>query len=117
MDKAIESLNQILGIAIQIVFTAVGLWSGMKITKNKEVVQETVLKEYDDTYESLDPMRMREVVSDVRRLTPANNYGLVMGWLLCPLEGVETVFPRRGNSFLRLGPVVVSFPSQGASRY
>ena len=35
MDKAIEALNQILGIAIQIVFTAVGLWSGMKITKNK----------------------------------------------------------------------------------
>ncbi len=35
MDKAIESLNQILGIAVQIVFTAVGLWSGMKITKNK----------------------------------------------------------------------------------
>jgi len=35
MDKAIESLNQILGIAVQIVFTAVGLWAGMKITKNK----------------------------------------------------------------------------------
>ena len=35
MDKAIESLNQILGIAVQIVFTAVGLWCGMKITKNK----------------------------------------------------------------------------------
>jgi len=35
MDKAIEALNQILGIAVQIVFTAVGLWSGMKITKNK----------------------------------------------------------------------------------
>ena len=35
MDKAIESLNQVLGIAVQIVFTAVGLWAGMKITKNK----------------------------------------------------------------------------------
>ena len=35
MDKAIESLNQILGVAVQIVFTAVGLWMGMKITKNK----------------------------------------------------------------------------------
>jgi len=35
MDKAIESLNQILGIAVQIVFTAVGLWAGMKLTKNK----------------------------------------------------------------------------------
>ena len=35
MDKAIESLNQILGIAVQIVFTAVGLWAGMKLTENK----------------------------------------------------------------------------------
>ena len=35
MDKAIESLNQILGVAVQIVFTAVGLWCGMKLTKNK----------------------------------------------------------------------------------
>ena len=35
MDKVIEALNQILGIAVQIVFTAVGLWGGMKLTKNK----------------------------------------------------------------------------------
>ena len=34
MDKVIESLNQILGIAVQIMFTAAGLWGGMKITKN-----------------------------------------------------------------------------------
>ncbi len=35
MEKVIESLNQILGAAVQVVFTAVGLWGGMKITKNK----------------------------------------------------------------------------------
>ena len=35
MDKAIESLNQILGVVVQIVFTAIGLWGGMKLTKNK----------------------------------------------------------------------------------
>ena len=70
----------------------------LKITKNKEVVQETVLKEYDDTYESLDPMRMREVVSDVRRLTPANNYGLVMwshamSWTPAKISANNTATP------------------------
>ncbi|MBR2905969.1 MAG: hypothetical protein IKC08_08730 [Lentisphaeria bacterium] len=31
----IESFNQVLGLAIQILFSAVGLWCGIKITKNK----------------------------------------------------------------------------------
>ena len=70
----------------------------LKISKNKEVVQETVLKEYDDTYESLDPMRMREVVSDMRRLTPANKYGLVMwshamSWTPAKISANNTATP------------------------
>ncbi|MBO7146648.1 MAG: hypothetical protein J6W81_02745 [Lentisphaeria bacterium] len=35
MEPLIESLNQIAGILVQIVFSAAGLWCGMKITKNK----------------------------------------------------------------------------------
>lgn len=31
----IESFNQVLGLAVQILFSAVGLWCGIKITKNK----------------------------------------------------------------------------------
>ena len=35
MDKLTELLNQALPVIVQVIFTAVGLWSGMKITKNK----------------------------------------------------------------------------------
>ena len=35
MEKLTELLNQALPVIVQAVFTAVGLWVGMKITKNK----------------------------------------------------------------------------------
>ncbi len=35
MDKLTELFNQALPVIVQAVFTAVGLWCGMKITKNK----------------------------------------------------------------------------------
>ena len=35
MDKLTELFNHALPIIVQAVFTAVGLWCGMKITKNK----------------------------------------------------------------------------------
>ena len=35
MDKLNEIVNQVLPIAVQIVFSAIGLWAGMKLTKNK----------------------------------------------------------------------------------
>lgn len=34
-NNLVAALNQIIGIVVQIVFTAVGLWCGVKITKNK----------------------------------------------------------------------------------
>ena len=35
MDKLTELFNQALPVIVQIVFTAIGLWGGMKLTKNK----------------------------------------------------------------------------------
>ncbi|MBQ9338418.1 MAG: hypothetical protein IJS14_14100 [Lentisphaeria bacterium] len=35
MEKLTELFNQALPIIVQAVFTALGLWAGMKITKNK----------------------------------------------------------------------------------
>ena len=35
MEKMNEIVNQVLPIAVQIIFTTVGLWTGMKLTKNK----------------------------------------------------------------------------------
>ena len=35
MEKLTELINQALPVIVQAVFTAVGLWGGMKLTKNK----------------------------------------------------------------------------------
>ena len=35
MDKLNDIVNQVLPIAVQVIFTAIGLWGGMKLTKNK----------------------------------------------------------------------------------
>ena len=35
MEKVNEIINQVLPIAVQVVFSAAGLWAGMKLTKNK----------------------------------------------------------------------------------
>lgn len=43
MDNVIASLNQIPGVAVQVLFTGTGLWCGVKITKNKVDFTGTLL--------------------------------------------------------------------------
>lgn len=51
----ITSFNQVLGLAVQILFSGVGLWCGIKITKNKVDFVGTLIISFVSVLAGLQP--------------------------------------------------------------